>query len=234
MSETPQFRLEGVCRNYGGGSGVLALSGVDLDIFSGEFLLIMGPSGCGKSTLMNVIGCLDRPSSGRYVFEGRDTQTLDDDHLAEIRNGRIGFVFQSFNLLGRFTALENVMVPLYFAGGLSRAESIDRAEAALRKVGLGKRAHHRPNALSGGECQRVALARALINDPSILIADEPTGSLDSRLSREIMELFSDLNRRGQTIVAVTHDEHLSGYATRIVTMRDGRIAIDATPGTGKV
>lgn len=201
---------------------VHALRGVSFTIERGAMVAIMGPSGSGKSTLMQIMGCLDRPTSGRVLLEGEDVGRAGDNRLAQIRNRKIGFVFQQFNLLPRQTALQNVEVPLAYAG-TGRRERRRRAIEALEAVGLGDRLHHRPNELSGGQKQRVAIARALVNSPSILLADEPTGALDSRTGREIMELFSDLNRQGHTVVLITHDPEVAAYAERIIHIRDGRI-----------
>ena len=205
---------------------VHALSGVTLGVGRGEYVAIMGPSGSGKSTLMNLVGCLDTPTSGSYVLNGREVATMTDDELAAIRNQEIGFVFQTFNLLPRTTALQQVELPLVYSG-LPRKERRDRAVKALEAVNLADRMTHQPNELSGGQRQRVAIARALINNPSILLADEPTGNLDSQTGVEIMALFDQLNSRGNTIVLVTHEEDIAAHARRIVRLRDGKIMHDA-------
>jgi putative ABC transport system ATP-binding protein len=215
-----------------GASQVNALDGVDLEIAKGDYVAIMGPSGSGKSTLMNLIGCLDTPSSGSYILNGREVAEMDDNALAEIRNKEIGFIFQTFNLLSRTNALQNVELPLIYAG-LARHERHKRAAEALTAVGLGDRMDHKPNELSGGQRQRVAVARALVNNPSILLADEPTGNLDSKTGDEIMELFDTLSKKGNTIILVTHEEYIANRAWRIVKLRDGRIVDDArTNGAG--
>jgi putative ABC transport system ATP-binding protein len=201
---------------------VRALDGVSIDVDRGEFVAIMGPSGSGKSTLMNLIGCLDTPSAGTYRLNEQEVSRLDDDELARIRNKEIGFVFQTFNLLSRTSAVENVEVPLVYAG-VPRHERHRRAKEMLEQVGLGDRMHHQPNELSGGQRQRVAVARALVNRPSILLADEPTGNLDSRTGEEIMQLFDELNRNGNTIVLVTHEEDIARHARRVVRLRDGKV-----------
>ncbi len=208
-----------------GDQEVHALRGVNLRIRHSEYVAIMGPSGSGKSTLMNLIGCLDSPSQGSYCLNGHDVSRLNDDELARIRNKEIGFVFQTFNLLPRATALHNVELPLIYNGTGSDAR-IQRATEVLESVGLGTRMHHKPNEMSGGQRQRVAIARALVNSPSIILADEPTGNLDSKTSIEIMGLFADLHRQGNTIILVTHEPDIAEYANRVVTIRDGVIAND--------
>ncbi|HSL16471.1 MAG TPA: ABC transporter ATP-binding protein [Methylomirabilota bacterium] len=210
-----------------GDTEVRALDGVDLEVAAGDYLAIMGPSGSGKSTLMNLVGCLDTPTSGEYVLNGQPVSGLDDAELAHIRNREIGFVFQTFNLLSRATALANVELPLVYAR-MPSAKRRRLATEALEKVGLGDRIKHQPNELSGGQRQRVAVARALVNEPSILLADEPTGNLDSRTSEEIMALFDDLNRSGNTIVLVTHEEDIAARAHRVVRLLDGRVVSDET------
>jgi putative ABC transport system ATP-binding protein len=208
-----------------GAEKVHALNGVDLRVERGEYVAIMGSSGSGKSTLMNLLGCLDTPSSGSYVLNGTAVQDLDDTQLAAIRNKEIGFVFQTFNLLSRTDALHNVELPLVYAG-LSRAERRDRARQALERVGLGSRMTHQPNELSGGQRQRVAIARALVNQPSILLADEPTGNLDSATSEDIMRLFDELHQSGNTVVLVTHEPDIAEHAWRKVMLRDGKVIAD--------
>ncbi len=204
---------------------VRALNGVDFQIAEGEYVAVMGPSGSGKSTLMNIIGCLDTPSKGVYRLGGERVDTMQDNQLADIRNRRIGFVFQTFNLLPRADAFHNVELPLIYSG-MPRAERRDRTTAALERVGLGDRMKHKPNELSGGQRQRVATARALVNDPDILLADEPTGNLDSRTSYEIMDLFAELHQAGNTIVLVTHEEDIAAYSRRVVRLLDGKIYSD--------
>ena len=208
---------------------VRALRGADMDVEAGEFVAVTGPSGSGKSTLMHILGCLDRPTSGQYFLDGKDVSRMSKDELAAVRNRKIGFVFQGFNLLSRTTALDNVELPLLYNGGsrMKTAERHKRAMAALEAVGLGERSHHYPNQLSGGQQQRVAIARALINQPSIILADEPTGNLDTRTSIEVMGIFQRLNiERGITIVLITHEVDIAEYGTRLIRFRDGRIQID--------
>ena len=222
----PLIETQGIVRDYRMGSHrVHALRGVSVRIHAGEFVAVMGPSGSGKSTFMNLLGCLDTPTAGRYLFEGEDISDLSGDRLARIRNKKIGFVFQTFNLLPRMSALENVELPLLYNGTAPR-ERRPRARARLEAVGLADRAHHLPAQLSGGQQQRVAIARALINEPALVLADEATGNLDSRTSVEIMALFQDLNRSGITIVLVTHEADIAAYAGRVLTFRDGRVIKD--------
>jgi putative ABC transport system ATP-binding protein len=220
--------LEGITKIYRTGEvEVAALKGISLHIPEGEFVAIMGPSGSGKSTLMNLIGCLDQPSSGRYILDGYDVSALTDDQLAWIRNRKIGFVFQSYNLIPRASAVHNVEMPLIYAGDNQQRRG--RAMAALESVGLLERAGHLPNELSGGQQQRVAVARALVTDPAILLADEPTGNLDSESSLEIMRLLRDLNQHGRTIVLITHEPDIAAFAQRVVRVRDGVIVSDERP-----
>lgn len=224
------IKLEGITRDYMmGAEQVRALRGVNLEIRRNEYVAIMGPSGSGKSTIMNMLGCLDTPSAGRYWLNGHEVSRMKDDDLARIRNREIGFVFQTFNLLPRASALANVELPLVYAG-ISGRDRRRRAETALHRVGLGERMHHKPNELSGGQRQRVAIARALVNEPSILLADEPTGNLDSTTSEEIMRVFGALHAQGQTVVLVTHEPEIATHAHRVVVLRDGRVDSDrATP-----
>ena len=205
-----------------GDNDVVALNGVDLDIAEGEFVAIMGPSGSGKSTLMNILGCLDTPTTGSYLLDNEEVANLSEDVLAKIRNKKIGFVFQNFNLLSRISALENVALPLVYAG-VSKTERINRAQELLKMVGLADRQHHMPNELSGGQWQRVAIARALVNNPKIIMADEPTGNLDTKSSVEIMAMFKELYKQGKTIILVTHEPDIAENAKRIITVRDGKI-----------
>lgn len=221
------IRVEDLKKIYRIGSQeVRALDGVDLQVEKNEYIALMGPSGSGKSTLMNILGCLDTPTSGKYYLNGPDVSRLSDAELAEIRNKEIGFVFQTFNLLPRYSALDNVALPLVYAG-LSRKQRDEKAAHTLELVGLGDRMHHKPNELSGGQRQRVAIARAMVNDPSIILADEPTGNLDSKTSYEIMDLFDKIHAHGNTIVIVTHEEDISKYAHRVVRLRDGKVESDA-------
>jgi putative ABC transport system ATP-binding protein len=224
------IRIERITKEYEMGyTTIRALKGVDLSIHRNEYLAVMGPSGSGKSTLMNMLGCLDTPTTGRYEFNGREVAAMGDDELAEIRNREIGFVFQTFNLLPRSTGFENVELPLIYAN-VSADERRLRAEKAMEAVGLGDRMYHKPNELSGGQRQRVAIARALVNHPSIILADEPTGNLDSRTGEEIMALFQNLYANGHTIVVVTHEENIARNARRIVRLRDGLIETDEECG----
>jgi putative ABC transport system ATP-binding protein len=230
----PLIHLNNVVKTYDMGAELVhALSGVSVDINENEYVAIMGPSGSGKSTLMNVIGCLDTPTSGLYEFAGENVGDMDDNELANIRNRRIGFVFQTFNLLPRSTSLHNVELPLIYAGAPA-AERKRRAEEALRSVGLGDRMTHKPNELSGGQRQRVAVARALVNNPSIILADEPTGNLDSKTGIEIMQLFSDLHQQGNTIILVTHEEDIADHAHRVIRLFDGSVASDTPVDNPKV
>ena len=220
------IHLENLRKSYFmGNQEIPVLKGISLDIFKNEYVALMGPSGSGKSTLMNIIGCLDTPTSGAYILNDKDVSKMADDDLAEVRNQEIGFIFQQFNLLPRLTAAENVALPLVYAG-IGKKERMERALEALKKVGLADRSHHKSNELSGGQIQRVAIARALVNNPSILLADEPTGDLDSKTSSEIMEIFSQIQEAANTVVLVTHEEDIANYAKRIIRLKDGLVETD--------
>jgi len=220
------IHLEDICKSYFMGSQELKiLKGLNIDILRNEYVALMGPSGSGKSTLMNILGCLDSPTSGKYLLNGKDVSTMPDNDLADIRNKEIGFVFQQFNLLPRLTALENVALPLVYAG-IPKKTRTEMAQEVLRKVDLMDRSHHKPNELSGGQCQRVAIARALVNNPSIILADEPTGNLDTKTSYEIMSIFAKIHNDGNTVVLVTHEEDISNYAKRVIRLRDGLLESD--------
>ena len=224
MKET--IVIQDIVKTYQMGDSIVrALAGVNLTVEEGEFTAIMGPSGSGKSTLMNILGCLDRPTSGSYKLDGAEVATLGDDELAITRNKKIGFVIQNFNLLSRMSALNNVALPMVYAG-VPHKERLARAQRGLEMVGLGSRVHHKPNELSGGQRQRVAIARALVNEPSIILADEPTGNLDSKSGDEIMEIFCELNQQGKTVILVTHEPEIAAYTRRTVTFRDGLIVSD--------
>jgi putative ABC transport system ATP-binding protein len=223
---TPIIHLDDIKKSYYIGKQALpVLKGISLDIFKNEYVALMGPSGSGKSTLMNILGCLDSPTGGRYILNGKDVSTMPDDDLADVRNIEIGFVFQQFNLLPRLTAAENVALPLVYAG-IPRRQRMERAMQVLESVSLTDRSHHKPNELSGGQCQRVAIARALINNPSLILADEPTGNLDTKTSIEIMDIFNHIQSGGNTVVVVTHEEDIANYARRVVRLRDGIIESD--------
>lgn len=228
------IHLENIIKNYYLGKQVIeVLKGISLDIFKGEYVALMGPSGSGKSTLMNILGCLDSPTAGRYILNNKDVSTMTDNDLAEVRNQEIGFVFQQFNLLPRLTAAENVALPLVYAG-VPKKQRMEKAMLVLDRVGLADRSHHRPNELSGGQNQRVAIARALVNDPSIILADEPTGNLDSKTSSEIMEIFGKIHAANNTVVLVTHEEDIAHHAHRIIRLRDGLIESDKRNSVGQV
>jgi putative ABC transport system ATP-binding protein len=230
---TNLIEITGLTKVYGvDESMVHALAGVNVDVGRGEFVAIMGPSGSGKSTLMNIVGCLDRPTDGQYILDGRDVSRMNKNELAEVRNEKLGFIFQSFNLLPRLSALSNVMLPmLYNMQDISDKEAEERAIESLTAVGLGGRLHHRPNQLSGGQQQRVAIARALVNKPPLILADEPTGNLDSKSSVEIMDILHGLHKSGVTIVMVTHEADIAAHAERVICVKDGRILSDGRGGS---
>jgi putative ABC transport system ATP-binding protein len=225
----PIIHLDKIFKSYQMGKHALpVLKGISLNIFKNEYVALMGPSGSGKSTLMNILGCLDTPTSGTYILNNQDVSKMEDNSLAEVRNKEIGFVFQQFNLLPRLTALENVALPLIYAGVGKKLRN-EKAKHVLDMVGLADRSTHKPNELSGGQSQRVAIARALVNDPAIILADEPTGNLDSTTSHEIMDIFGDIHKRGNTVVLVTHEEDIAAHALRVVRLRDGIVESDGKP-----
>lgn len=222
----PIIELRDIRKSYFmGKQAISVLKGITMEINKNDYVALMGPSGSGKSTLMNILGCLDSPTSGTYILNGHDVSTMEDDDLASVRNKEIGFVFQQFNLLPRLTALENVALPLVYAGFGKKLRN-EMAMEVVKKVGLEERSHHKPNEMSGGQCQRVAIARALVNNPSLILADEPTGNLDSRTSVEIMEIFQKIHESGNTVVLVTHEEDIAHYAHRVIRLRDGVIESD--------
>ncbi len=226
MTDKGIIHLEGIRKSYFMGSQALeVLKGISLDIHKNEYVALMGPSGSGKSTLMNILGCLDSPTAGKYILNGHDVSEMEDSELAQIRNKEIGFVFQQFNLLPRLSAVDNVALPLIYAG-INKKHRTEMSLAVLEKVGLADRSHHKPNEMSGGQIQRVAIARALVNNPAIILADEPTGNLDSKTSVEIMNLFSAIQESGNTVVLVTHEEDIASYARRVIRLRDGEMESD--------
>ncbi len=229
MPKSAIVQLENVRKTYQMGQVIVeALRGISLSIYPGEYISIMGPSGCGKSTMLNLLGCLDRPTSGKYYLGGQDVSTMDDDSLSQVRGARLGFIFQSYNLIQQLTVVENIEVPLYYQGRPDH-ESIEIATRLATLVGLQERTHHKPTELSGGQQQRVAIARALVNDPLVILADEPTGNLDSKSGREILGIFDDLHRQGKTIIIVTHDESVAKRTQRVIRLRDGMVESDGSP-----
>mgnify|MGYP001050386422 CR=1 FL=1 len=230
MTTTPIIHLEAIHKSYFmGRQAINVLKGISMDIRKNEYVALMGPSGSGKSTLMNILGCLDSPTSGSYILNGHDVSKMADDDLASVRNREIGFVFQQFNLLPRMSALENVALPLVYAG-VPKKQRQEQAMEVIKEVGLEERSHHKPNELSGGQCQRVAIARALVNNPALILADEPTGNLDSKTSVEIMEIFNTIHEGGNTVVLVTHEEDIAAFARRTIRLRDGVIETDILQG----